>query len=49
MKKPCDTCPTNIKQAIENGEITCYLTCKDFKKWQVKELVAYLERAAGIT
>lgn len=34
MKKPCDNCTTNIDQAILYDEITCYLTCKIFKRWQ---------------
>ena len=36
--KPCDNCTTNIDQAIQCDEITCYLTCEDFKKWQAEHL-----------
>ena len=33
-KKPCDDCETNIVQAAYQDEVTCYKTCKEFKKWQ---------------
>uniref|UniRef100_A0A6M3L2T2 Uncharacterized protein n=1 Tax=viral metagenome TaxID=1070528 RepID=A0A6M3L2T2_9ZZZZ len=34
MKKPCDDCTTNIDQAIQCDEVTCYQTCEEFKKWR---------------
>jgi len=34
--KPCDKCSTNIEQAIMFDEITCYLTCKKWKRWSKK-------------
>ena len=33
LMKPCKYCHTNIEQAMD-GEVTCYLTCPEFLKWQ---------------
>ncbi len=34
MTKPCDNCTTNIDQAINYDEVTCFQTCNKFKQWQ---------------
>jgi len=31
--KPCDHCEVNIKQAIDDGEVTCYHTCWEWTEW----------------
>ncbi len=36
MDKPCDSCTTNIEQAITAEEIACFKTCKDWKGWNAK-------------
>lgn len=33
MRKPCDNCTVNVEQAIDNEEITCYLTCEKWLQW----------------
>ena len=34
MNIPCDDCTTNILEAVMYDEVSCYLTCKQFKDWQ---------------
>ncbi len=36
MNKPCDDCSTNIDQAIQCDEITCFQTCPQYKEWMGK-------------
>ena len=31
--KPCDKCQVNIIQAVQYDEVTCFKTCKKWKKW----------------
>ncbi len=31
--KPCDRCEVNVRQAIDDGEVTCYQTCPQWQKW----------------
>lgn len=38
-KRPCDGCGTNIEQAVQWDEVTCWTTCEKWKAWieSVKE------------
>ena len=39
MDKPCDNCSTAMAQAANyDGEVTCYMTCESFKKWQEQHM-----------
>lgn len=38
-KKPCLYCFVAVKQAADEGEVTCYQTCKDFRQWQQAESI----------
>ena len=34
--KPCDKCNKNTSQYIDEGQVTCYQTCKKWLKWRTK-------------
>ena len=32
--KPCDKCQKNVSQYIDEGQVTCFKTCKKLLEWK---------------
>jgi len=33
LARPCDTCGTNVSQAIDHDSVECFETCKEYSLW----------------